>query len=142
MVRKLLICAGLLFSATQVFANSEDVLDIASREVIVKWREMPLSLDANELLPQRAAQIESIKKALPISERSSTLAKLSVLRAIDAQTAQALVVELNENPQVEYAEMRPIRQLDGDRIPGRDRGNSLDAVPNDPFWEILRLRLR
>jgi serine protease len=134
MVRQLLICFSLLFSATQLFAERGDVLDTAKREVIVKWRVMPQSLDANELLPQKAAQIESIKKALPISERSSSLAKLTVVRAMNAQTAQELVAELNNDSRVEYAEMRPLRELDGERIPGRDYGNSLDAVPNDPYY--------
>jgi subtilisin family serine protease len=125
---------GLLVSASVLFAAESDLLELASREIIVKWRQNPISLDAVELLPEQAGRIESIRGILPVEDRRSPLSKLSVVRTDNADSAHDLLDQLKRDPRVEYAELRPIRYTDGVRTSRNELGGSLDVIPDDPFY--------
>lgn len=107
-----------------------------TREVIVKWRELPAQLDA-ELLPAEAREyVTGIRTALPIREQTSVgLERICVLEICDAEDAAAVVALLQGDPRVEYVEPRVLRYIDGWTDGGRHgRDGTLDAVPNDPFY--------
>jgi len=107
-----------------------------TREVIVKWREQPVSLDS-ELLPQPAREyVTGIRAALPIAVRTNAgLERICVLEICDAADAAAVAALLQNDPRVEYAEPRILRFIDGWTDGGRrGRNGALDAVPNDPFY--------
>ncbi|MBI5059622.1 S8 family peptidase [candidate division KSB1 bacterium] len=103
-------------------------------DVMVKWRQLPATLDAASLLPELDARIEAIHPALPVSAREAPdLARICVVRARQAADVAVLLAMLSQDVRVEYAERRPIRYVDGD---AREHGgrSPLDGVPDDPFY--------
>ncbi|MBU0690747.1 S8 family serine peptidase, partial [bacterium] len=134
MVRYNLLWLGFVIFAVVLTAAGDELQDIAAREIIMKWRQNPVSLDTDDLLPGQERKIESVRKILPAEDRRSPLSKLMVVRAKDRLTAQALLAQLRVDSRVEYAEMRPLRYVDGSRSGRNEGGGALDVVPDDPFY--------
>ena len=106
-----------------------------SRDIMVKWRTLPPSLDACELLPSFADQIACIRPALPTSAREQTgLERIHIIALSTVENRDDLLSELRGDPRVEYAEPRPIRYTDGFSRATHEFRNPLDGVPNDPFY--------
>jgi serine protease len=123
-----------LLLSSSLFAAVPAGMEKATREVIIKWRHMPSALDAADLLPQFAPQTEAISATLPATGRTDQgLERVSTLTATSVEAAHDIVAALQNDPRVEYAELRPIRHTD--EFEGNRRGgNALDGVPNDPFY--------
>ncbi|HEY3294717.1 MAG TPA: S8 family peptidase [bacterium] len=125
---------GCLLIAASAFAAVPASIERAAREVVIKWRTPPSRLDALTAMPEFAGRTESVRAALPITERTEQgLERVSVLVATSRQAAEEIVAGLQGDPRVDYAELRPERHTD-DYTAARRGGNALDGVPNDPFY--------
>ncbi len=126
MIRAVLI---LLWSAACVFAGDPATMETASRELIVKWRDARAAQMAGAL-----DGVESVTRALPMAETGAAgLERISILRAASAEAATRIGAALRNDPRVEYAEPRRLRNLHG--APS-GRPGSLDGVPDDPFYSL------
>jgi hypothetical protein len=126
------IALVLLLMTGGMWAAAGEPQGRAARDVIVKWRSLPSHLDALDLPNELLCKIETVKRALPETERTNSgLERISKITATSAENAKQLWDVLRSDPRVEYAELRPERVPHG-FIQTRER-ESLDGVPNDPF---------
>lgn len=132
--RCLTVLTAVLLTTGLSVADSQTVLERAEREIIVKWREQPVALDAAIFVGALEHHVESVRAALPVTERTTIgLERITVLTARDAAGLEILLSVLCSNPDVEYVERRPQRWVDG-RIHENRGGDALDGTPNDPFY--------
>jgi hypothetical protein len=88
-------------------------------------------LDAAELMPVCAQGVTAVRMALPNAARSACgLERITVAGTASAADARHVLNTLQNDPRVEYAELRPERFTHGH--PGH--GETLDGVPDDPFY--------
>ena len=126
---KLFACIGCLLIVQS--AMGQTLTEIAARDVLVKFNQLPRTLDAAEF--PNSEQILSVKRALPASERTAELAKIISLKLRTEEEAESMVAELRADPSVEWAEIRQMRYTDARATVSRMR-YPLDSPPNDPFY--------
>ncbi|MBU1985089.1 S8 family serine peptidase, partial [bacterium] len=125
----------LLLAATTISLQASDT-ERWSREIIVKWREVPARLDGDRFPAEVRGQVVDVRAALPVGERTTVgLERISVVEVNNASTVPKFIALLQHDPQVEYVEPRALRYIDGWTEGGnRGREGALDGVPNDPFY--------
>ncbi len=134
-MRAVLALTLLLIACAGCFAGT--MLERASRDVIVKWRTLPSSLDAADVLPAYASEISEVKPALRGVPRSEFgLDRIAVISLTTGDVVGDVVETLRRDPRVEYAEPRPIRHTHGRQANDPWRRDPLDGVPDDPYYDM------
>lgn len=132
-MKKILLTTLLILIAVAAAAAASS--GKSAREVIVKWKQVPVRLSASALLPDHAGKIESLHRAFPVKDyNSSGLERITVLTLKSSTVVAELLRALESDSRVEYAEPRAVRTVDGRLSDLREPGRGLDGVPDDPFY--------